>query len=89
MCAGDVYLFFTDGVTEAMNVDGEFFGEERLRKLFLELAASPTPAKEVRDGITAALKRFHRGTQPFDDITLVVVRVDRSPTTGTSFFSDL
>ena len=89
MCAGDVYLFFTDGVTEAMNVDGEFFGEERLRKLFLELAASPTPAKEVRDGITAALKRFHRGTQPFDDITLVVVRVDPSPTTGTSFFSDL
>ena len=73
---GDVYLFFSDGVTETMNGQGDFFGEERLRDLLLELGTPSNSAARLRDGIVAALQAFHRGTQPFDDITLVVVRVD-------------
>ncbi len=71
--SGDVLVFYTDGITEAMNVREEEYGEERLMKCIAN--NSHLPSKEMVDQITADVNRF-AGAQPqHDDITLVVMRV--------------
>jgi hypothetical protein len=71
--SGDVLVFYTDGITEAMNVREEEYGEERLMKCIAD--NSHLPSKEMVDQITADVNRF-AGAQPqHDDITLVVMRV--------------
>jgi phosphoserine phosphatase RsbU/P len=74
--AGDVLLLYTDGITEAENAGGEFFGEERLAALLAELhGASPAGTVEA---ILAAVHGF-AGTESLnDDATLVVMRVDET-----------
>lgn len=70
---GDVLVCFTDGVTEAVNANGEEFGEERV----LSLVASHLnlPAVELQDLILENVRTF-AGPQPqHDDITLAVLRV--------------
>ncbi len=73
LTAGDVLVFYTDGITEAMNVREEEYGEDRLMKCISH--NSHLPSKQMVDQITADVNRF-AGTQPqHDDITLVVMRV--------------
>lgn len=70
---GDVLLFYSDGVTEAVNSKGEEFGEQRLHDLFAEhVHKSPDELKQIiLDEITV----FCDDTPQNDDITLVVVQV--------------
>ena len=73
LSSGDVLVFYTDGITEAMNVRDEEYGEERLMKCISD--NSHLPSKQMVDQITADVNHF-AGTQPqHDDITLVVMRV--------------
>ena len=69
--AGDVLLFYTDGVVEARDGAKQFFGIERL----IEAARRPAgSAAAIRENIMNALSR-HAGTTPVaDDVTLVVAR---------------
>ncbi len=67
---GDLFLFYTDGVSEAWNGQ-EAFGVERLRQLVLENAN----ASDLGGRIVAAHAKFMAGAEPSDDFTLVVVRV--------------
>jgi serine phosphatase RsbU (regulator of sigma subunit) len=69
---GDFVVFYTDGVTEAMNAANEEFGMARLRQAIL--AASDRSAEELTAAIQAAVQDFARSTPPFDDLTLMVVR---------------
>jgi sigma-B regulation protein RsbU (phosphoserine phosphatase) len=72
LAAGDRVVFFTDGVTEACNADGEQFGESRLLKLLaknLELNAADLQAR-----ILSAVSEFSRGDWS-DDATLLVLAV--------------
>jgi serine phosphatase RsbU (regulator of sigma subunit) len=69
---GDVFVFVTDGVTEAEQEDGEQFGEERLMSIVG--ASSRENAAAVRDAIFRALERFAAGAKQGDDRTIVVVR---------------
>jgi sigma-B regulation protein RsbU (phosphoserine phosphatase) len=69
---GDTLVFYTDGVTEALNVDGEMFGEERLRRA-LEEARRDDPWV-VLDRVLEALGRHMDGGAPADDVTLLVLR---------------
>jgi serine phosphatase RsbU (regulator of sigma subunit) len=68
---GDILVVYSDGVTEARNGSGEFFGEERL------LAAVQTnaslPATSLVKAIAAAAHRFG-GKEQDDDLTLLVAR---------------
>ncbi len=73
---GDTLVLFTDGVTEAVNVDGEPFGDARLEQLVTSGRASH-PA-ELESQIMQAVDRFTGSGQQHDDITVVVAQV-RSP----------
>jgi sigma-B regulation protein RsbU (phosphoserine phosphatase) len=69
---GDMLIYYTDGLTEAEDVNGNFFGEERLQKTILEVYDQPIDV--FCDHILSTLDNFTEGTPPFDDITLVAVR---------------
>lgn len=71
---GDLLVFYTDGVTEAMAADLEFFGEERLHATLARLAGAGADADQVMDGILADVRSFVGAATPSDDLTLFVVR---------------
>ena len=69
---GDVLVVYSDGVSEAMNPDGEQFGEAKIQEV---IAANRTrPAVGIIDALIKAV-RAHAATAPqADDMTLIVVR---------------
>jgi phosphoserine phosphatase RsbU/P len=69
---GDRVVLFTDGVTEAGNVDGEEFGEERLVGLLEENRSGS--AKQIQKKILDAAGEFSRNNWT-DDATLLIVAV--------------
>ena len=69
---GDRLVLFTDGVTEAGNVDGEEFGEDRLIRLLEE--SRSTGAKQIQQQILSAAGEFSRHNWT-DDATLLVLAV--------------
>jgi serine phosphatase RsbU (regulator of sigma subunit) len=70
---GDVFLFVTDGVTEARATDGEQFGEQRPEEALL--SGTNGSALMLRDGIIAALSGFTGTVGQHDDQTIVVVNI--------------
>lgn len=72
LAPGDSVVFYSDGVTEAMDPDENEFGEERLVAALRE--APGTTARETVDRLVAAVRR-HAGTAPqSDDLTVLAVR---------------
>lgn len=71
--AGDWFLFYSDGVTEAKNEDGELFGEDRLKEFLLE-NRSCTAGLFIRR-LHQALLAHTRGTGFSDDVTCIAVKV--------------
>ena len=72
LAPGDAFVFFSDGVSEAVRGHEEY-GVKRLRRA-LE-AHGARPATELGEGLLADLERFVEEETPVDDITLVVVKV--------------
>jgi sigma-B regulation protein RsbU (phosphoserine phosphatase) len=68
----DVVVFYTDGITEAINGKEEQFGRERLIKLITQ--NSNLTAQELIDKIKHAVTDFTQGQEQFDDLTLVVLK---------------
>jgi sigma-B regulation protein RsbU (phosphoserine phosphatase) len=69
---GDLLLFYSDGLTEAMNATRQLFGEERLAEV---LAANQgSNAQEMLEAIVDAVRDFCGDTPQSDDLTLFVVR---------------
>jgi phosphoserine phosphatase RsbU/P len=68
---GDKLIVYTDGVSEARNGRGEFFGARQLREMAAALASEP--CERVHEAIRAAVERFTESTPQADDITLVVL----------------
>ena len=73
--AGDVFVFFSDGIVDAQNDKGEMFGSDRLIEVLRDNPSSCTSAQKTVDAILAAVNAFQSGTAHFDDETLVVLRV--------------
>lgn len=69
----DVFLFFTDGLTEAMNGRREEFGIERLKSALKEHAH--LTAREIHQSIFRAVHKFTGRATQHDDMSLVVVKV--------------
>lgn len=69
----DIFLFVTDGVTEAQQADGREFGEQRLKDLLVANRAQS--ANFIRDTIIREVEYFCENTFQHDDQTVVVVKV--------------
>jgi len=69
---GDLLVCFTDGLTEARSLSGEFFTTERLVALVQENAH--LPAAEVVERVRQAVTEHSAEADQFDDITLLIVQ---------------
>ncbi len=69
---GDVLLVFSDGITEAMNATGEFFGDDRLRVVVSPPGAAT--AAQVGASVIAAVEAFVGEAPVHDDMSLVILR---------------
>ena len=72
--AGDVLVFYTDGISEATNVDGELYGEERLVEFVSGLPPALHP-EAIAQAILREVERHLGRLEAQDDRTLVVLRV--------------
>lgn len=70
--AGDVFLFITDGVTEAQSNGSGEFGEENVTKILEKSSAAD--ATHIRDQVIAAVQQFAGDHIQHDDLTVVVVK---------------
>jgi serine phosphatase RsbU (regulator of sigma subunit) len=70
---GDSFLFFTDGLSEAMSPGAELFGEGRLRRILEE--GGTLGSEELKERILDEVRRFVGDADPHDDMTLVVLKV--------------
>ncbi|HVF47536.1 MAG TPA: SpoIIE family protein phosphatase [Pyrinomonadaceae bacterium] len=70
--SGDVLFIYSDGVSEANNIDEDEFGMERLTQVIS--ANVGRSASGIRDKVEAALSSFTGTAAPNDDITLVIVK---------------
>ena len=66
---GDKLFVYTDGVPEACNKEGEFFGMGRLMES-LEPVAQGTP-KDVLSSVRKAVNEFADEAEQFDDLTMM------------------
>ncbi|PWT78764.1 MAG: hypothetical protein C5B58_14825 [Acidobacteria bacterium] len=70
--AGDCLILYTDGVTEALDVNGLEFGISKLIEAVQ--ASSPSGASAILSRVTSDLKSFVNGHRQNDDITLIAIR---------------
>jgi serine phosphatase RsbU (regulator of sigma subunit) len=71
---GDVIFFYTDGLVETENPAEEMFGIERLQAL---LAVEHTNGIDaILQSVEQAIRTFRGPAEPFDDATMMVLRVD-------------
>ena len=69
---GETFVLFSDGVSEAMNGEESFYGEERLLAT-LATVSGATPA-EIVTRVLADVRDFAAGAQQSDDITVLAAR---------------
>ena len=76
---GDIIYVYTDGVTEANNSKGEFFGEKRM------LDALNLPCEEgmveLNSNVKSSIDEFISGTPQFDDITMLSLKYNGTENT--------
>ena len=73
LAAGDVYIFYSDGVSEAMNEGQQEFTSERLRNVVSE--HYQLPAGQLVQRIVTDVAEHRGGYPPNDDMTVVVVKI--------------
>lgn len=70
---GDMIIYYTDGLTDAENLQGMPYGEARLTEAVLRLGGNLN-AQQMCDALLRDVLNFCQGNDPFDDLTLLVVR---------------
>jgi sigma-B regulation protein RsbU (phosphoserine phosphatase) len=70
--ADDTMVFYTDGVTEAMDSDHNEYSDERLKKIVAQHSTKTAP--ELKNMILKDVQNFIGDEPPSDDLTLMVVR---------------
>jgi sigma-B regulation protein RsbU (phosphoserine phosphatase) len=69
--AGDAFVLYTDGVTEARNAHGDLFSDDRLRDAMRGHRGS---AESLAQRIVEAVQRFSGIDVQTDDLALMVIR---------------
>ncbi len=77
---GDMFVFFSDGILDARNRDGELFGRGRVEALIAKCAGRSVGC--VVDSIFKAVAEHSAGVETFDDQTVVAMKVKDSPGAG-------
>jgi sigma-B regulation protein RsbU (phosphoserine phosphatase) len=78
---GDSIIFFSDGIPDAQNGDGEMFGDEMLMKVIAE--NQDKSASEMASTILDEVTKFQGEVDRFDDETVVVLKVLDGPPPST------
>jgi sigma-B regulation protein RsbU (phosphoserine phosphatase) len=78
---GDLFVLFTDGITEAMDAGDDCFGEVRLSNLIEEHGHLPT--EELRERVLREIAAFVGNAPQHDDMTMLLLRVGQ-PAHGTT-----
>lgn len=73
MLSGDLLLLYTDGITEAQNANGDFFGIDRLGRLIVE-NHSKHP-REIIDSVLESVTAFCQSRPIQDDISIVILKI--------------
>ncbi|KAA3616629.1 MAG: hypothetical protein DWQ05_12935 [Calditrichaeota bacterium] len=68
----DFLILYSDGVTETMNEDGVFFGDDRLREILLK--HHDANAQNMGESIIREIAQFKKEAPFFDDISLAVLQ---------------
>jgi serine phosphatase RsbU (regulator of sigma subunit) len=73
---GDVIVLYTDGVSEAMNPEGDLFGDDALAQAVAsQQRLDPTG---IRERVLREVMAFVGTAEPHDDMTMVIVKVDEA-----------
>ena len=70
---GDSLIFFSDGITDAQNMNGDMFGDDRLK--FVVKKNAQKSASKIADAILSEVAKFQGERERFDDETVVVLKV--------------
>jgi serine phosphatase RsbU (regulator of sigma subunit) len=73
LSSGDLFLFFTDGLSEAMNESAELFGEGRLSQI-LE-SSEGLGSEQIKEKILEEIRKFVGEAMQHDDMTMVILKV--------------
>jgi sigma-B regulation protein RsbU (phosphoserine phosphatase) len=73
---GDLALFFTDGITEAMNESDEYFGEGRLGQIVE--SHSHLSSDDLRALLLREIESFVGGAPQHDDMTMILLKIEES-----------
>ena len=74
LAPGDVIVLYTDGISEAMNTDGDLFGEARLSQIIEEHGHLEVP--ELRERILREVEAFAGAAGQNDDLTMILMKVE-------------
>lgn len=70
---GDMIIFVSDGITEAQNEMGAFYGAERLA-VVLTQTAGHFPVEATSDALLQSVRLFEAGAEASDDLTVLLFR---------------
>jgi sigma-B regulation protein RsbU (phosphoserine phosphatase) len=73
---GDVLVFYTDGITEAMNSESDLFGDARLARLLAE--HGHLEAADLRERILREIESFVGAADQHDDMTMILIKVEEA-----------
>ena len=72
LVSGDVVVYYTDGVTETVNIDDEYYEEERLFEA--SKACQDNNAEAIREHLHDTVVNFQGEADQFDDLTLLILK---------------
>ena len=72
LTAGDVVVYYTDGVTETVNVEDDYYEEERL--IEASQACKDEHAEAIRKYLHSSVMEFQGEADQFDDLTMLILR---------------
>jgi len=82
MKAGDMFVFFSDGILDARNRSGQLFGRTRVEKIIAECADNS--ASSVVESLFKAVAEHSAGVETFDDQTILAIKVKDGDRRGAS-----